>query len=200
MTHCRKEWAEPEPALLVAAVLHGPGEPVDELLAAFAARQRQRGVRVRGLVQDTRQLGGGRKSMELIDLATGHRFAISQDLGRESSSCCLDPTGIAAAAPVLRRAAEQGAELVVVNRFGALEAEHGGFADELLALMADDIPLVTAVAERQLESWLVFSERRGALLAPSLDALESWAARAVPDAFLRTARGRREEHGSRSSR
>lgn len=163
-----------------AGVLHGPGEAVDTLLAAFAAEQRARGVRVRGLVQHDRlRESDGRKVMELVDVDTGQRFPISQDLGAGAASCNLDPAGIAAAAVVLRRALEEGAELVVVNRFGALEIERGGFAAELLELMASGTPSVMAVSERHLAGWQEFSEGRAAVLAPTPAALAAWARRVL---------------------
>jgi len=170
--------AEAEPAG-AAAVLHGPDERVDELLGWFVARQVANGVRVCGLVQQNRWSASGKKAMELVDIVTNQRFAISQDLGAASGSCNLDPAGIAAAAVVLRRALEQAPQLVVVNRFGALESERGGFASELLELMSDGVPVLTAVAERHLDAWLAFCDQRSEVLAPSLAALEGWAERVL---------------------
>jgi len=46
---------------------------------------------------------------------------------------------------VLRRALEARADLIVVNRFGSMEREGRGLAQEMLAAMAERIPVLTVV-------------------------------------------------------
>ena len=77
---------------------------------------------------------------------------------------------------MLRAALTQAPDLVVCNRFGALEAEGGGFAAELLAVMAQGVALVTAVAARNQARWQQFSG--GAALLPAA-AVDAWLQRAV---------------------
>jgi hypothetical protein len=54
---------------------------------------------------------------------------------------------------VLRDALGRNPDLVISNRFGSLEAENGGFAAELLALLAAGIPVLTVVSARHLDAW-----------------------------------------------
>ena len=68
----------------------------------------------------------------LIDLENEQRYPITQDLGPGSAACALDPGLMADAAQVMRRIADEGADLAIFNRFGALEAEGGGLAAEML--------------------------------------------------------------------
>ena len=75
--------------------------------------------------------------MELIDLGSGDAIRISQELGAGSSSCRVDPGGIAEAGSRLRASLEDKPDLVVVNKFGGLEKTGGGLADELLWAMAE---------------------------------------------------------------
>ncbi len=164
-----------ERAVPIAAIVHGQPGAADTVLARFALRQRQAGRCVRGLVQLARDAGHADKSMTLVDLDDpGQHFPISQDLGPGSSGCCLDPAGVAAASAVLRRALAEGADLAIANRFGKLEATGQGLADEMLALMAARIPLVTAVNVRYLEAWRAFTGHAGVELPPSAEALEAW--------------------------
>jgi hypothetical protein len=159
----------------VAAIVHRTHRSADGLLAEFARHLRECGWRVCGLVQDnTARSGSCGRQMVLIDLEDDKRFVISQDLGPGSLSCCVDPGGIAAASVALRRGLTEGADLVVANRFGELEAAGGGLAAEMLALMAGGIPLLTVVSEKFLADWRRFSGNAARELPPQREALEAW--------------------------
>ena len=164
------------PPLRPGAVIHGPGSlAVDELLDRFAAELQRRGFRVGGVVQ--RNYGPAddcADRMELVDVATGQAFGISQQLGRESQSCRVDPTGVAEASQVVRRAIEERADLLVVNKFAGLEAHGKGLADELLSGIAEGIPVLTSVGSRYLNEWQTFTGGFCAWLAPDEDALWRW--------------------------
>lgn len=157
-----------------AAIVDDGQVDVDALLATLASEQRGAGRRVRGLVMT---YPDGRAScaspMVLVDIDTRDEYLVSQTLGPGSASCRADPQGFARASRVLRDALDEAPELVVCNRFGALEAEGGGFAQELLALMAAGVPLLTVVASRHLDAWDRFSG--GARVLPARhDAVADW--------------------------
>lgn len=154
-------------AFLPIAAIHAASGG-GEVLAVFIAELVGQGVKVRGLVQRHAP------DMELVDVVSGQSFAITQDLGSQSESCRIDPAGFAEASVVLRRALAEGAELVVVNRFGKLEAAGGGLAAEMLALMAEQVPVLTCVGPDQRQAWADFTGGAGAALAPDLDALRRW--------------------------
>lgn len=142
----------------VAAIHHDGQTDIDAALAAFADQLRRRGRRVRGLLMNARDtVDGCRAAMVLTDIATGDEYLVSQPLGKGSNACSADPQGFARASRVLRDAIDQRPDLVICNRFGSLEAESGGFAAELLALLAEDIPVLTVVATRHLQAWQRFS-------------------------------------------
>ena len=141
----------------VAAIYHDGRSDVDSLLAAFAMRQRLAGRRVLGLVKTHSDRGEGcQAEMILTDIDTGDAYVVSQRLGAGSQSCSADPHGFARASCVLRDALERQPDLVVCNRFGALEAENGGFVAELLALLERGIPVLTVVAPRYVAAWQRF--------------------------------------------
>lgn len=171
------------PAALAAAVLDDGSTDVDALLAAVARTQRQAGRRVRGLLMTHPDGPGCAGAMVLVDIETLDEYLVSQRLGRGSTSCRADPHGFARASRVLRDALGQSPDLVISNRFGSLEAEGGGFAAELLALMAGGVPVLTAVATPYLESWERFSG--GAAVLPAQAAVVSqWLARMLPRAAI----------------
>jgi hypothetical protein len=167
----------PPLARCAAIVEDGSGTDPDALLEAVVNAQRSRGRRVHGLLMHFPFGREGRDGcgpqMVLHDIAGGTQYVVSQALGRESHSCRADPDGFARASAVLRNALDAQPDLVVVNRFGGLEANGGGFSAELLQLMLADIPLVTAVAARYQGAWQTFTGG-SVLLPPRLDAVQAW--------------------------
>jgi hypothetical protein len=159
----------------VAAIVHAYRDAVDGLLADFALSLKKRGWCVRGVVQQCH--GEGKENTVLIELDNGLSFPLFQKLGAGSSSCSVAPGSIAAASVMLRRALHDGADLVIANRFGALEANGGGFADEMLALMSEQRPLLTVVADAYLRDWRSFTGGCGVELQATLPALEAWFAK-----------------------
>lgn len=159
-------------AFPIAAITYDGHAIADALLADFALGLRRKGWRVRGLVQ--RDTGGGKSGMMLVDLENDTCYPLFQALGSASSSCSLDTESIAAASTALRRALDESADLVFANRFGALEASGGGLAAEMLALMAEGVPLMTVVSEDYLLDWRWFTGKAGVELPPARSALEDW--------------------------
>lgn len=166
----------------IAAIVTRHAGEADGLLAAFAARQRAAGRRVRGLLQQTVACDDERCTYAVVDLDDGRSYPISQDLGRGSQSCSLDPALIAEAGAVMRRIGVEGAELAIFNRFGGLEVDGDGFAGEMLALMAGDIPVLTVVPERHLAAWRHFTGGLARELAATPEALDAWFAAHIPAA------------------
>ena len=162
-------------ALPIAAIVYDTRGAADGPMADFARSLRERGCKVRGLVQEqTRDGPGGARRMMLTDLESGERFDISQKLGAASGPGCVDPGVLAAASTALRRALAQDTDLVMVSRFGELEAAGGGFAAEMLELMGEGVPLLTAVGEKYLESWRRFTDGAGAELSANPESLDAW--------------------------
>lgn len=172
----------PGPSAPLAAVLHDGHGIAEPVLKAFVERLQARGVRVRGLLQDSAagtlpgaEAGSAcQRHMELVDVQNGQRYLISQALGKGSQACCLDAAGVAAASVVLRRALHEQPELIVANRFGEIEIEGSGLRQEIAAAAAAGIPLLTAVDQRFLPEWQAFCGGLAVQLPPEVQALEQW--------------------------
>nr|WP_295828873.1 DUF2478 domain-containing protein [uncultured Azospirillum sp.] len=164
------------PPLRPGAVIHGPGSyGVDALLDGFTAELKRRGFRVGGLVQRNHGPGDDcAERMELVDVATGRAYDITQKLGRESQSCRVDPTGVAEASQAIRTAVASGVDLLVVNKFAGLESHGDGLSDEMLTAIAEGIPLLTSVGSRYLNEWQTATGGFCDLLSPVPDALWRW--------------------------
>jgi nucleoside-triphosphatase THEP1 len=163
----------------IAALVPADGEHADRVLHAFIAGLQRAGLRVRGLAQELCQTDHG-CSVSLIDLENGQRYGISQNLGRLSESCTVDPQGLAEASIVLRRIAEEGADLAVFNRFSGMEAGGEGFANEMLEIMSCGIPTIVIVREKWLPAWREFTGGLACELRPEAAALDAWFAAAHP--------------------
>ncbi|MBO3278202.1 DUF2478 domain-containing protein [Pseudomonas schmalbachii] len=158
-----------------AAVLHAGRGEGNELLWQFCKRLQLAGWRVRGLLTTRGKDPDGRLPMLIRDVHDGHSYAISQPLGPGSLACSLDPGGLAQASAVLRRSLAESPDLVLVNRFGAMEASGRGFAQEMLALMSEGIPLLTLVSPQYQADWQRFTGTPDAILPFEESALLDWA-------------------------
>ena len=111
------------PALPIAAIVYTPTDNIEALIVQVARTLEARGVHLGGVIQhDLATVIDDPCAMELEDLASGARFSLSQELGRGSEACRLDPAALAQAAVMVRDAVTRGAELVIFNKFGAQEA------------------------------------------------------------------------------
>lgn len=167
--------------LPIATIVYTGHAASDPVMAEFARRLQQRGLRVRGLRQEDGPAEPGRAPRTtLIDLANGERHCISLDLGPGSTSCKVDTAAVAACSRVLREAIKDDPDLVIVSRFGTLEAEGRGFAAEMLAVMEAGVPLLTVVAEKHLEAWRRFTGGAAVELPVEIGAIEAWFAGLAP--------------------
>lgn len=159
----------------IGAVVYPPDHPPEILLAEFAAELAARGFRIGGLAQETGQGEDGCKCrMEVIELDTGRRLSISQDLGAGSNSCSLDPAALAEASGAVRRAVRTGVDLLFINKFSKSEKAGRGLAPEMLEAMAEGVPLLTAMPGVLMEEWINFTGGRGQLVMPTAEALWRW--------------------------
>ena len=78
-------------------------------------------------------------------------------------------------------------DLIVVNRFGTPEAQGRGLAEEMLAIMALGIPLVTTVESPSLDLWRDFTGGLAGEIPPNCGGLMRWwdsvRPRGLPRAF-----------------
>jgi hypothetical protein len=160
---------------LIAAVVYPPTFDIGFFMRTVAAALAARGVRVGGVVQhDTRPDPAAPCMMELEDLESGARFALTQNLGTGSVACRLDTGALAQAAMAARTAIDGRAELILFNKFGALEAAGGGLRAEMGLAAAHGIPVLTAVAERLVADWQRFTGDPATVLPAELDAVLAW--------------------------
>jgi Protein of unknown function (DUF2478) len=69
---------------------------------------------------------------------------------------------------------ESGADLVIINRFGKLEAEGTGLIDEIAGALGADIPVLVAVPRFRFSLWLSFCSGMGVKLPCRKESLQGW--------------------------
>ncbi|HLU20281.1 MAG TPA: DUF2478 domain-containing protein [Pusillimonas sp.] len=163
-----------EPNPVAAAVIHNGKGHADAPLLEFIHRLRAAGRVVRGLAPGPQVDRSDCTTRTLCDIEHGTLYPISQNLGKESQACCLDTSALIQAGQVLRRALNSGADLVIVNRFGILEADGEGFSAEMLELMSGGVPMLTVVSPPYLQAWRTFTGGVAAELPPDAEAMWQW--------------------------
>jgi hypothetical protein len=163
----------------LAAIQFDTGD-IDGFLEGIAHRLTAQGLRVRGALQTRGAVGGECHcaDMDLTTLGSGRVFRISQPLGNGSRGCRLHPGALAACSAFIETELEQGADLLILNRFGRGESEGRGFRDLMSAALALDVPILTAVRPTYAEAWQDFGAGIACDLPMAEDAVLHWFASA----------------------
>lgn len=149
------------------------------LLADLAARAMARGLRVLGAVQSNIDRPGQRRcDMELSVLPEGPVLQISQHLGEGARGCRLNPASLEEAVRLTEAAVAQGADLLVINKFGKHEAEGRGFRAVIAEALSRDIAVIVGLNALNAEAFAAFCDGAAEALAPTPEALDDWLARA----------------------
>ncbi|WP_245416808.1 DUF2478 domain-containing protein [Undibacter mobilis] len=142
----------------ILAVLYSDGLAADRLLADIAYRLRDDGLSVAGLVQlNTFVRDRTKCDMAVEELYSRTVFQLSEDRGPAAKGCRLDHTRLIEAAGLFDEALKEEIDLVVLNKFGKIEAEGGGLRDALARAVALEVPLIVGVPYRNLDQWRHFA-------------------------------------------
>ena len=163
----------------LAAVVYGAGDDPDRLISGFAADLCRSGGRPVGVVQLGRSCRAENPRLGVVMLPDGEVVRLaSQDFSSQAAAhitgCRLDSDWLASLATRLAAAIEAGADVVIINRFGRLEAEGKGLTDLIRQALDADIPVLIAVPERRFATWIRFSEGMNVRLACRREALDRW--------------------------
>jgi hypothetical protein len=158
----------------VAAVVYGSDDDPDRLLIDFADDLRRAGRRPVGVVQAGRNCQAESPRLGVTMLPGGETVCLVADPGARGAGCRLDAGRLAELAKRLATAIDDGADVVIINRFGRSEAEGGGLIDPIAQALDADIPVLIAVPERRFPDWIRFSDGMNVRLACRRDALDRW--------------------------
>lgn len=135
------------------AVIHGADTAsVQTLFADTVKELRARGVRVAGVIAH----GNGPPERTctagyMRDIASGDQFQIYLDDAPTDTMCDLDANGVDAACNTIISQIDE-CDLVVLSKFGKLEAAQNGLFPALAAAIAAGRPVVTMVSPKHREA------------------------------------------------
>ena len=146
----------------------------DALIAETVARLRVTGLRLSGTVQtDVPRPDRTLCDMELAVLPDGPVFRINQDRGEAARGCRLDGGALEeAVVEVAARMAE--AEVLVVNKFGKLEAQGRGYVPLIAEALGRDMAVLVGVNALNLPDLLAFCDGMATALPPDAGAIADW--------------------------
>jgi len=162
------------PARRIAALRGATSHELQRTLSVFARELQRQGFRVAGLIEESACGAGACKSFRVKDIASGTTISISQNLGAGSQACNVDAGGLALACGRVEAAIHRGVDVVVLSKFGKLEASRSGLCDAFRAAILADIPVVTAVSRPVCRDWDCFAGELSEYVEADIGALASW--------------------------
>lgn len=146
----------------------------DAALGELAQRLLADGLRVIGAVQ-SRDGGTCADDMLVRLLPEGRLLCISQDLGAGAEGCRLDADALEGAVARIEGAFAAGdTDLLIVNRFGKLEAEGRGFAPLIARALGDGVPVICGLAPKLAPAFEAFAQGLGETVPADPAALALW--------------------------
>jgi hypothetical protein len=157
----------------LAALVYEQDQDPDQILRGFASDLKANGYRAVGLVQTGHHCLDAPKLSAML-VHSGEELQLFQDLGACSTGCRLDVGQLLDAGARVARTIEEGADLVIVNRFGRQEREGKGLSYLIERALAADIPVVIAVPSHRFADWIRFADGMSVKLRCGREALEAW--------------------------
>jgi hypothetical protein len=156
----------------LAALVYEQDQDPDAILREFATELNGRGYRAVGIVQLGHHCLDASLSAMLVH--TGEELQLFQDLGSCSAGCRLDVGQLLDAGQQIASAINQGADLLIVNRFGRQEREGKGLNFLVERALSADIPVVIAVPSHRFADWIKFAYGMSVKLHCDPESLAAW--------------------------
>ncbi len=159
----------------VAVIKVDDRQDSDVRLHALALELVQYGVNAAGCAQ--RRFIHEKSGVEMLalhDIRSRQSIQISQFLGNGAEGCKLDPQALAEYAGILLTQLQEGADLLMINRFGKAEAEGGGLRAVISSAIERGIPALIPVREKYRDALLAFADGLAVEVEPTLRSLSTW--------------------------
>jgi nucleoside-triphosphatase THEP1 len=161
------------PAL--AAIHYERDFDINGILRKVVKSLQEKGVMVGGVLQEAVFSPNGYcAQLNIVDIRTGETERITQDRGRDSRGCKLDPRGLAAISHCITDAIDADVDLVIINKYGRAESEGRGLLSCFADAVTAGVPLLTTVREPYMTQWTSFHGGLAAELAADVNAVRQW--------------------------
>ncbi|MEM6579390.1 MAG: DUF2478 domain-containing protein [Pseudomonadota bacterium] len=160
-------------------VAPGRGD-TDRLLYQIAQSLMSEGLRPAGIVQiNTERPDNGLCDMDVKVLPEGPVIRISQTLGRGARGCRLDPDALETSVAAVDATLSEGADCLIVNKFGKHEADGRGFRPLIAEALTRDLPVLVGLNRLNEPAFSTFTDGMAIELPPEREALVAWLRNAV---------------------
>lgn len=158
---------------LAYVTLQGRGR-IDALIAEVASVLTADGVRLAGTVQSNHERPDRRKcDMDLAVLPDGPIVRISEDRGDLARGCTLDSGALEQTVVAVQQRLD-GAEVLIVNKFGKREAEGKGLVPVIGDALERGLPVLIGVNGLNLAAFLTFAGEEVSALPTDAPSVANW--------------------------
>lgn len=164
---------------ILAAVIYEDGIYPDRAIAEAIAPLEDRGIPLAGAIQVPAENVDGRHPCDMLlkDLASGDVTAIAEHRGKHAAGCRLDVGLLTEIGEGVQSSLQDGEpRLLVVNKFGKIEAAGGGLRGAIAEAAGLGIPVLVGVPARNLDSWRAFAGSLATELPVDRRAIGHWLA------------------------
>jgi hypothetical protein len=166
--------------LALGAIMADRSATSQPLLAQVVAQWGGR-LRIAGVIEEPPANGQDCSPGTLVSIGDGTRFPLGQDLGCEAEGCTLDSGALVSAAAWVEQRLSQPCDLLILSKFGKMEAEAGsGLLSCLLAALDRGVPVLLTISPRFVDAWAEFAGPYAQTLPPDMAAVEQWLAAITP--------------------
>ncbi len=179
--------ASVRPGQALVAIVYANEAYPQSTFEAIVVHCRRRGLRAAGVLQHpVCSDAAGHCDVALEELTTGRRTDLFEDRGPGASGCRLDEAALAEVNGQVARSLDLAPEILILNKFGKVEAEGRGLLD-LVAMAVDrDIPVVIGVPIRNLDSWRRFAGGMSVEFSNDPSEIADWLDRTFPVAIAQS--------------
>lgn len=117
--------------------------------------------------------------MKVRVLPQGPEIKITQNLGKGSNSCRLDPGAIATAVSEVEATTTSDADLFILNKFGPEELSGRGFVSAIGHSLAQGVPVIVGVGRGSISAFEAFSDGLAETLPDDLGSILDWCEEAM---------------------
>ena len=158
----------------IAVVQGASNATIQDIFSTLADRWAT-SARLAGLLAEKHGLADRACSAGFLrNIRTGERFPIFQDLGPGSTTCHIDGAAMLPATEAVQRDIAAGCDLVLLSKFGKLEAANSGLAGAFRAAIEADIPVLTSISPAHEAAWLKFATAPFVTLPADPTEIETW--------------------------
>ncbi len=158
----------------IAVVKGAPSAAIQGMFRELAEGWRS-GIRVAGVIEEPHGLAGRKCNAGYLRcIAEGTLYPIFQDPGAGAEACHLQGAGALLATQAVERDIAAGCDLVILSKFGKLEASRQGLVAAFTAAMEAGLPILTSVSPAFEQAWTDFAAPLFDVLPADPNQIDAW--------------------------